>query len=95
MTKSSQNYSTWIPPSEDTLQLNVDGAVFADQQRVGMGCVVRNAKAEVRMAATNPEQFYSSPLEVELITIFWGLQLCLSQGVDTLQVAGKRLSCRS
>lgn len=68
--KSSLSNLAWKHPPKNTLKLNVDGVVFANQEWAGMGCVLKNGDGTVFMAATNPEQFYNTPLEVEFITIF-------------------------
>jgi hypothetical protein len=36
----------WIAPREGWYKVNMDGAVFADLQRVGVGVVIRNEKGE-------------------------------------------------
>lgn len=79
--KPSLKTKTWIAPSIGMLKLNVDGAIFAELQQAGVGCVLRHEKGEVLMAATNPIQCFNTPLEIEFLALFRGLQLCLPMGV--------------
>lgn len=43
------------------------------------------------MAETKPEELMDDPLVVELLTIFWGLQLCVSLGISKLIVESDSL----
>lgn len=48
--------------------------------------MLQNNMGGVLMAATTPEPHYNDPLEVELLAIFRGLQLCILMGLQTLIV---------
>lgn len=54
---------------------NVNGAIFPNQCRVGVGCVLWGDHCQVAMVATLPEVHREDHLEIELLVIFRGLQL--------------------
>lgn len=56
---------------------------FAEQQQANVGCVL---KKKVIMATTNPEQCFNTPLKVEFLAIFRGLQLYVPLSIQTLIV---------
>lgn len=35
-------WACWKPPSKDFVKVNVDGAVFANEDKSGIGIVIRN-----------------------------------------------------
>lgn len=59
------------------MKSNVDGVVFFDQNKVGIGFILRNAQGETIMAACLPEEGIKTPKEVELAAILRGLQICI------------------
>ena len=53
-TTSSRHH--WQPPPQNMYKLNFDAAVFMEQQRSGVGAIIRNAQGEViaGMSAKGP-----------------------------------------
>ncbi|KAF5477659.1 hypothetical protein F2P56_004279, partial [Juglans regia] len=76
----------WEPPDPDMLKLNVDGAVFSQMGKAGMGAIVRNSVGSVLMAASILESDVAEPEHIEVTTVFRGLQLCASMGIEKIQV---------
>lgn len=70
----------WNPPDLGHWKLNVDGTLFLDHSRAGLDYVLQNEQGQVQVAATKPEFHFTEPLEVELLAIFCGMQLCASLG---------------
>lgn len=58
------------------------GAIFLDQYKTGVGCVLCDDLDKVCMVAMKPEMLLSDPMEVEFLAIFCGLQLCLPIGIN-------------
>lgn len=58
------NSLAWKAPTAH-LKLNMDSAVFANQQFTKLGCVLQNERGEVLMAATTPVQNYGTLLETD------------------------------
>lgn len=46
----------WLPPSEGVLKLKVDGAIFTEVGRAGVGCVLRDPKGDILMAKPTPNE---------------------------------------
>ncbi|XP_042944784.1 uncharacterized protein LOC122278665 [Carya illinoinensis] len=87
-----QKYSCkWQPPPVGSLKLNVDGATFSDQCRSGIGVVLRDDKGKVTFAASKPEDAIADPMEIELIAILRGIQLCIPLGIVELQIESDAL----
>ncbi|KAF5478058.1 hypothetical protein F2P56_004648, partial [Juglans regia] len=81
----------WLPSEQGMLKLNVDGAVFASQQRAGVGVILRDDKGEVILSACKKENDINDHLEIELIAILRGLQICLPLGIPQLVIESDSL----
>lgn len=53
-TRSIKKTCKWLPPPQNALKLNVDGAVFHDQKFAGVGIILRS-RGQVIMATTKKE----------------------------------------
>ncbi|KAG6620210.1 hypothetical protein I3842_Q075500 [Carya illinoinensis] len=76
----------WQPPPEGVLKLNIDGALFSDQCKAGVGAVLRDKEGKIIFVASKSEPTIADPLEIELLAILRGLQLCVSLGIIALKV---------
>ncbi|XP_042939548.1 uncharacterized protein LOC122274586 [Carya illinoinensis] len=83
--KPSNLFCSWSPPQEGVLKLNVDGAIFDAQHCAGVGVVLRD-EGKVILVASRKDQEVNDPIEIELIAIFSGLQLCMHMGITHLVV---------
>ncbi|XP_040987683.1 uncharacterized protein LOC121235401 [Juglans microcarpa x Juglans regia] len=72
------------PLPEDSLKLNIDGALFFDLNKAGMGTVLRNHMGKVLMAVSKVETVFLEPEQVEAVALLRGLQLCMSLGIPKL-----------
>ncbi|XP_042950614.1 uncharacterized protein LOC122282698 [Carya illinoinensis] len=91
-TKIKQRYRCqWQPPPEGVLKLNIDGALFSDQCKAGIGAVLRDKEGKVIFAASKSEPAIADPMEIELLAMLRGLQLCVSLGITSLQVESDSL----
>ncbi|XP_030486875.2 uncharacterized protein LOC115703783 [Cannabis sativa] len=59
----------WTIPISDRIKVNVDGALFNDVSRFGMGCLARNHAGQVLEAFTSSEEGIVRPEIVEIIGI--------------------------
>ncbi|XP_042939414.1 uncharacterized protein LOC122274444 [Carya illinoinensis] len=84
-------YSCWQPPSSGNLKLNVDGAIFEDQDRADVGMLLRNDRGVVLFSASKKENGVTDPMEVELLAILRGLQLCILMGIPDLVIESDSL----
>lgn len=64
----------------------MDGAIFKEIDKSGMGCILRDDHGKVLMAANKLEHGVEDPEAIELTAIFQGLQLCASMGIANIQV---------
>lgn len=62
--------TTWLQPNQGELKLNVDGAIFPDYNKAGVGCILRDEKGSAVMAATKLEEHSNDLLEIELMALF-------------------------
>ncbi|XP_038722039.1 uncharacterized protein LOC120014190 [Tripterygium wilfordii] len=65
----------WQPPSLNGFKLNVDGAVFAADQSIGIGGVLRDHKGEVFMSFVEVIYGKFGPIIAEAFTVLRGMQL--------------------
>lgn len=77
--KPKYSLCCWKPPPQEVLKLNVDDTNFSDQKIVSVG-------GSVLMATSKIEKEVSGQEEIELFTMFRGLQLCLHMGIHYLIV---------
>lgn len=64
----------------------MDGALFHDKKRAGIDVILRDEKGEVYFAASKKEMDVNDPIEIELLAILRGLQLCLHRGINNLGI---------
>ncbi|XP_042942655.1 uncharacterized protein LOC122276823 [Carya illinoinensis] len=76
----------WKPPLTDWLKVNVDGVVFRDIHKAGVGMVLLNDKGEVLWATTKLEDEGINAEAIELLAIFRALQMCVGMGINKLVV---------
>ncbi|KAF5454868.1 hypothetical protein F2P56_024501 [Juglans regia] len=75
---------SWCKPPLRVLKLNVDGAIFPDQHRVGVGIILRDNASTVLMAVSMRESEVNDLAKIELVAMLKGLQLCLTMDIKDL-----------
>lgn len=80
-------------PSSTSLQwqpcnwkLNFDGTIFPYHHRVGAGFILCDDLGKVVDTVIHLEAHLADPIEVKLLAIFRGLQLCVPLGIPKLAV---------
>lgn len=68
----------WKPPNLGHWKLNVDGSIFHDHHRIGIGLFLWDDQGSVNFSTTVLETYLSNLLEVEFMSILLGMQLCAS-----------------
>ncbi|XP_042983365.1 uncharacterized protein LOC122312778 [Carya illinoinensis] len=79
-----QQLTKWQAPLEGFLKVNVDGAIFADQRKAGIGVVLRDTNGAILMAASKIEMEVDEAATIEAIAILRGIQLSLPLGIPKL-----------
>jgi len=69
MAPRSQQPERWTPPPPGTLKLNVDGALFSQSPRAGVGAIVRDETGALVRYMTNKFTSCRNPLVVETARI--------------------------
>lgn len=77
--QTSSNF-TWDPPPPGS---NVDGAIFFNYEKAGVGCLLRDAQGDLIMAASSPE-ILAEPATIEALAILRGLQLSIHLELSNL-----------
>nr|POE46101.1 hypothetical protein CFP56_34159 [Quercus suber] len=62
----------WKPPSEDFVKVNVDGAVFADEDKSGIGIVICNHDGQVLASHCRKLHQAYSPGAIEALAVHVG-----------------------
>ncbi|KAF5478189.1 hypothetical protein F2P56_004771 [Juglans regia] len=81
----------WKPPAVGSLKLNVDGAMFFDRHKAGIGAVLRDDKGDVVLAASKIEYEVNELEDIELLAMFGGIQICANMGIRRLILESARL----
>ncbi|XP_042974874.1 uncharacterized protein LOC122306493 [Carya illinoinensis] len=68
------------------VKLNVDGVLFGDLNKAGLGLLLRDAARNVIMATSKAENDVESQKTVELLAVFRELQLCSSMGITNIML---------
>ncbi|KAF5444910.1 hypothetical protein F2P56_034002 [Juglans regia] len=84
--RKAREYFDWKPPPSGSLKLNVDGAVFDDLHKAGVGVVLRDDAGMVIMATSKVEFEVINAKAIESLAIFRALQLCATMGIHSLIV---------
>lgn len=74
----------WQIPPANALKLNVDGAIFADKHRVGIGMIMRGEHVSFRFGANLGIREVNELEEIELLAIFRRIQMSASMSVSKL-----------
>ncbi|KAF5455283.1 hypothetical protein F2P56_024878 [Juglans regia] len=85
-TQSAKRVYSWNPPPRGFLKLNVDGVVFSDVRKAGVGVVLRDDKGKLVMATSKIENEVDNPSTIELLALLRGLQLVVYLGFSKLVV---------
>lgn len=67
----------WQPLGEGCFKLNVNGAIFFNLQKAGIGAILRDNKGEPIMATSIKGEALFNPETIEGLAILRGLQLCV------------------
>ncbi|KAF5451602.1 hypothetical protein F2P56_026695 [Juglans regia] len=84
VSKQVNTVLSWSPPPPGFLKLNVDGAIFPDHHKAGIGIILRDEKGDVIAACSKLEGDVASPEFIEATTLLRGLQFCAQWGVPKL-----------
>ncbi|XP_042952128.1 uncharacterized protein LOC122289214 [Carya illinoinensis] len=87
-----RQYCRWEPSQPGTFKLNVDGAIFQNQQSAGIGAILRDSKGEVLMAVSKRESAVGDATSIEMLAILKGLQLTLHLGIQHLIIESDALT---
>ncbi|XP_042985441.1 uncharacterized protein LOC122314103 [Carya illinoinensis] len=83
--KEAKQICCWNPPPPSGfLKLNVDGAMLYDQQKAGVGVILRDDKGEVLVACSKLEKEMISSEFIEATAMLRGLHFCAQWGVSKL-----------
>ena len=66
---------TWIPPPENSLKINFDGALFKDINKAGLGVIIRDNQGQVLASLSEQVQLPCSSDLVEAIAAAWAIAL--------------------
>ncbi|KAF5459270.1 hypothetical protein F2P56_023231, partial [Juglans regia] len=87
----AREYYDWKPPPTGWLKLNVDGAIFSELHKAGVGVVLRDDAGKVILSASKVEFEVNNAEAFETLAIFHALQLCASMGIHRLIVESDSL----
>ncbi|KAF5475196.1 hypothetical protein F2P56_007026 [Juglans regia] len=74
----------WNAPPTGFFKLNVDGVIFFDYQKAGVGVVVRDENGQVVMTVSKSEHEVIEAESVELLAMFRGLQFSSQLGINKI-----------
>lgn len=81
----------WQKPPDGFVKINVDGAIFEDIKKAGVGVILRDAIGRVVMAATKREDDVDEVATIEALAILRGQQLCMPLGICKLVIESDSL----
>ena len=76
----------WSPPCEGTLKINTDATFRETTKEAVLGVVSRDATGKVCFCARSKRNGIQSPLQAELLAIWFGLEIALANGFKAIQV---------
>ncbi|XP_045831364.1 uncharacterized protein LOC123922710 [Trifolium pratense] len=72
----------WQPPPLNFVKCNLDAAIFAHEQRIGMGACLRDDKGSFILAMTAHEDVVMTAQEAEAWSLYQGIQWVASLGYN-------------
>lgn len=82
----------WFPPDRNWYKVNFDGALFTDQNRAGVGVVVRNDLGQVMAACSLKIQSLADPAHVEAMAALKVAQFASEMGFRDFSLEGDSLT---
>ena len=80
--------TNWQAPSSNTYEVNFDGALFAAENRAGLGMVIRNSKGQVMLSLSEKTSLPYTAIEVEALAARRALKLALETGFQQITLEG-------
>ncbi|KAF5481541.1 hypothetical protein F2P56_002182 [Juglans regia] len=77
---------TWSRPPANRFKLNCDGALFFDQNKTGIGAILRDSHGFLFMALSRGEEEFIELEIVEATAVLRGLQFYLNIGIQNLEI---------
>jgi ribonuclease HI len=90
--RETSQVTSWSPPPEGVLQLNVDAAIFGSSQSMGASVVVRDHLGSFIAAASDSFQYVVSAELAEAFAIRFALSWAVEEGLDNFRVASDCLA---
>lgn len=84
--QSSESQKHWKCPPAGWFKVNVDAAIKLDQQRVGLGIVIRNSEGKLIAAALKPTKWLDKVDYAEAEATKFGLEVAENAGCSPLIV---------
>ena len=81
----------WSPLSPGWYKVNVDGAMFRDQGKIGVGVVIRNDQGELMGAMSKKIHFPLGAIKAEAKAMEEGIMLAWDQRLKNIIVEGHSL----
>lgn len=81
-----QEGTKWEPPPIGSVKLNVDGVLFLDIQKVGIGFICLDHVGKVVLATSIVVGNVGEPETIEALAIFRSLQHCVPQRITHLML---------
>ncbi|KAF5441802.1 hypothetical protein F2P56_036985, partial [Juglans regia] len=85
-TKDLLKVSKWQAPPDWYLKINVNGTIFADLRKAGVGIVLWDMSGRIVMATSKNEEEVDEAAIIKSIVVLRGLQLCLPLGISNLVI---------
>ncbi|XP_040994261.1 uncharacterized protein LOC121240796 [Juglans microcarpa x Juglans regia] len=79
---------SWKTPKGKWFKANFDGAINMEQQKMGMGIVVKDSKGEVIASLCGTQGSVTSPFIAEFNTLWRTMDLCSELGIQDVIIEG-------
>ena len=83
-TRRQQQETAWTTPDHQWVKVNFDGATFADENKAGLGVVIRNDAGLVMASQSQLIPLPSTVIEVEVLAARRALELALECGFESI-----------
>ena len=82
LTSTMKDLDLWINPKPPWYKINTDGAVFTQQQAIGMGVIIRDHKGRVMAVLSKLLHFSLGPLEAEAKALEEAMEFAWDVGIQ-------------
>ena len=83
-----QHQMAWSPPRAQRCEINYDAATFVEDNKAGLGVVIRNSEGHTLVSLTQQIPLPATLIEIEALAAWKAMELALELSLDNIVLEG-------